>query len=94
MEKLGVIIKEIKDLAIKVQVDNEKLALAMMQSVEGDSKSGVKGIISLDESISEILDKVRNQTAGAEESLAAAEEIGSSGRFFTKLIRATMSPVF
>lgn len=91
MEKLGVIIKEIKDLAVKVQVDNEKLATAMMQSVEGDKKLGVKGIITLDESISEILDKVRNQTAGAEESLAAAEEIGSSGQNIVNNMGRTVS---
>ena len=84
-------LQEIKDLAVKVQVDNEKLATAMMQSVEGDKKLGVKGIITLDESISEILDKVRNQTAGAEESLAAAEEIGSSGQNIVNNMGRTVS---
>ena len=91
MEKLGGIIADIKNLAVKVQDDNEKLAKAMVQSVEGDRNSNVKGMITLDESIIEILDKVRNQTAGAEESLAAAEEIGSSGQNIVSNMQRTVS---
>lgn len=90
MEKLNSTINDIKGLAIVVLEDNEKLSKSMVQMVEGEKAKKIYGIITLDESIVEILDKVRNQTAGAEESLAAAEEIGSSGENIVRNMQKTV----
>lgn len=79
MEKLEVIINDIKALAIKVSTDNDKLSTAMTEVVNGNTAIGKNGVVQLDNSIVEILDRVRNQTASTEESLAAAEEITANG---------------
>ncbi len=79
MEKLEIIINDIKALAIKVSTDNDKLSTAMTEVVNGNTAIGKNGVVQLDTSIVEILDRVRNQTASTEESLAAAEEITANG---------------
>lgn len=79
MEKLQIIIKDIKDLAIKVKNDNEELSNSMINVVNGDEKYKIRGVVQLDNGIIDILDRVRNQTASTEESLAAAEEITANG---------------
>lgn len=79
MDKLQVIIKDIKELAVKVKNDNEELSTSMINIVKGAEKEKIKGIVQLDDGIVNILDRVRNQTASTEESLAAAEEITANG---------------
>lgn len=79
MVKLESIIKEIKNLASKVKKDNEDLSKAMIKVVNGEESNNVNGVLQLDKGIVNILDRVRNQTASTEESLAAAEEITANG---------------
>ncbi len=79
MEKLEIIINDIKGLAIKVSIDNDKLSIAMTEVANGNTVTGKNGVVQLDNRIVEILDRVRNQTASTEESLAAAEEITANG---------------
>ena len=82
VEKLGTTINDIKDLSSKVSSDNEEVAKSIDSLINGSSKE--KGIVDLYKDIEHVLDKVRNQTASSEQSLAAAEEINNNGKDIIK----------
>lgn len=82
IEKLGITIKDIKQLSLKVSSENEEVAESISALINGNDK--IDGITDLYKDIENILDKVRNQTASSEESLAAAEEINNNGKDIIK----------
>ena len=75
---LGETVRDIKDLSVKVSSENEIVSDSITALINGNSK--IKGITDLYQDIEHVLDKVRNQTASSEESLAAAEEISKNGK--------------
>lgn len=82
ISKLGTTINDIKSLSTKVNNDNEHVADSINVLIYGNSAT--KGLIDLYKDIENVLDKVRNQTASSEESLAAAEEINNNGKDIIK----------
>lgn len=82
--KITEITDDLKGMSEKVKVENEELERVFESIMNGvDCFSGVctntnAGIKQLMESMEEVLDHVRNQTASTEESLAGLEEIAAT----------------
>jgi methyl-accepting chemotaxis protein len=78
IRKIHDTMKEIKKLSnIVIEQDNE-IEEAMLKIIN-EGNNG-KNVIELKEHISNVLDNVRNQTAGVQETLAGLEEINSIGK--------------
>lgn len=80
MENLNNLIGAISAISSKVDEENKNLSEIMTNIVNGGSKDMEKGIVHLQEYIQESLDNIRNQTAGAEESLAGLEQISAASQ--------------
>ena len=82
MDRLNKLMKSITEISTRVDEENSKLSEIMHNIVHGaDGKTEYeleKGIVHLQEYIQESLDSIRNQTAGAEESLAGLEQIAAA----------------
>lgn len=82
--KISEITDDLKGMSEKVKIENEELERVFENIMNGvDCFSGVctttnAGIRQLMESMEEVLDHVRNQTASTEESLAGLEEIAAT----------------
>ena len=72
----------LKDMSQKVKKENEDIEIVFENIIKGNGTSS--GIIQLIESMEDVLDNVRSQTAGTEESLAGLEEITSSATVMNK----------
>ena len=84
---IGNSINQAKSLSDNVREEMRLLAQTMEIIVKGNYNTN--GIIQLNDSISKVLDNVRNQTASSEESLAALEEITSTIQNMTLYIDST-----
>ncbi len=80
MGNLNELISAISAISSKVDEENKNLSEIMTNIVNGGSKDMEKGIIHLQQYIQESLDNIRNQTAGAEESLAGLEQISAASQ--------------
>lgn len=86
VEKINEIIHNIIKLTKEVVESNTLVNKSMDNLIKGEESDYYnelkdkidRGIVQLNESISTVLDNVRNQTASSEESLAALEEISST----------------
>jgi len=92
MEKLNELMKSISGISLKVDEENTKLSGIMNDIVHGSQEENSemkKGIVHLQEYIQESLDSIRNQTAGAEESLAGLEQISAASEHIKQNIFST-----
>ena len=97
VEKLYIIIESISKLSIEVVESNTLINKSMDNLISGEKSIYYKeldykiekGIIQLNNSVSNVLDNVRNQTASSEESLAALEEISSTNENINSNIQST-----
>ena len=88
MKKLCETIYSVTDTVVSVETENKNIAKIMDVIVKGkDSKyldemteNMENGIQQLEDYIQNVLDSVRSQTAGTEESLASIEEIFATGK--------------
>lgn len=95
--KIKTIIKDIQKLSNEVVNSNSILLKSTDILVNGSLSKHFderedetrEGIIQLNESIENVLDNVRNQTASSEESLAALEEISSTSSVISENIQTT-----
>ena len=100
MSSLDTLIQHIKDLAITVESENTHISKVMDNIVNG-KESGFfgeskevslnDGIIQLEHYTQAIMDDVRNQTAGSEESLAGLEEVSRTSNLMGENIASTQS---
>lgn len=75
-EKLHLILEHIKERISEIVNENSNMVVNFNILINGDeNKLGVKQLTS---NVEKVLDNVRNQTAGSEESLAALEEIAAT----------------
>ena len=99
ISKVYLIMKDIQELSNQVVKSNDILTKSTDILVNGNSSNYYnqvddkvdKGIIQLNDSIEQILDNVRNQTASSEESLAALEEISATSGVISENIKTTKS---
>jgi methyl-accepting chemotaxis protein len=89
-EKITEITDDLKDMSQKVKTENEEIERAFENIMNGKdcignlcttTNAGIKQLI---ESMEEVLDNVRNQTASTEESLAGLEEITATATTMNK----------
>jgi len=97
MKKLNEVISEAKKTVKEVSEENIELAKVMDNIING-KESDVEleeklenGIINLKKSTENIMDNVRTQTAGSEESLAGLEEIASTTTSIKETIKETQN---
>lgn len=95
--RLKTSMNKIKNLVSQTRESNEEVKKSIDNLIKGESsayyreldQSVKRGVISLAEQSSIILDNVRDQTASSEESLSALEEIGSTGKHMNDNISYT-----
>ncbi len=76
VSKLNYLIKDVKDTVEVVERETKIAKIFVDKTLNGNTST--KGMISLNNKIEEVLDRVRDQSASTEESLAALEEINAN----------------